>query len=83
MCPEKATQTPTETVRILVVDDEILIRESLAECLCGEGFEATVAASAEQAMELTAKSAFDIFTCPAKTDFNYWIIWAESVLKPM
>ena len=46
MCPEKATQTPTETVRILVVDDEILIRESLAECLCGEGFEATVAASA-------------------------------------
>ncbi|MSR80017.1 MAG: sigma-54-dependent Fis family transcriptional regulator [Gemmataceae bacterium] len=63
MCPEKATQPPTETVRILVVDDEILIRESLAECLCGEGFEATVAASAEQAMELTAKSAFDICLC--------------------
>ncbi len=54
---------PIETVRILLVDDEILIRETLAECLAGEGYDVSVAPSAEKAMELASKSFFDICLC--------------------
>jgi hypothetical protein len=76
-----------ETVRILVVDDEILIRETLAECLSGEGYEVSVAASAEKAMEIASKSFFDICLCdiqlPAKMAYNFWTICLERHLKPM
>ena len=50
---------PIETVRILLVDDEILIRETLAECLAGEGYDVSVAPSgvapaiAQRAIEAT------------------------------
>jgi len=49
--------------RILVVDDENLIRESLVECLATEGFEAAGAGSGEEGVELAEKRAFDIVLC--------------------
>ena len=49
--------------RILVVDDEKLIRESLVECLATEGFEAAGAGSGEEGVELAEKRAFDIVLC--------------------
>ncbi len=46
--------------RILVVDDEKLIRWSVGERLTRQGYAVTVAASGEQALELMAASAFDV-----------------------
>lgn len=63
MSVDKISPPPMETVRILVVDDEVLIRETLAECLSGEGYDVTMAGSAEKAMELASKSFFDICLC--------------------
>ena len=49
--------------RILVVDDEKLIRESLVECLVAEGMVAIDAASGEEAVELAGRKDFDLVLC--------------------
>ena len=41
----------TELTRIMVVDDHVHLAENIAEILEGEGYQALVAASAEQALE--------------------------------
>ncbi len=48
---------------ILVIDDEPLIRDTLAEFLQQEGFEATACASGEAGLELAGKRAFDVALC--------------------
>lgn len=62
MEPETSENRQDEK-KILVVDDEVLIRETLAECLTGEGFNVDVAASAEQAMEMAGASHYDVCLC--------------------
>jgi DNA-binding NtrC family response regulator len=54
-CPEAA--------RILVVDDEPLIRETLAEFLTLEGFTVVSCGSGEEALALTRGQRFDIALC--------------------
>ena len=49
--------------RILVVDDEKLIRESLVECLVAEGMVAIDAASGEEAVEFAGRKDFDLVLC--------------------
>ncbi len=49
--------------RILVVDDEPLIRDTLAEFLTQEGFGVTACASGEDAIARAAESRFDIALC--------------------
>jgi DNA-binding NtrC family response regulator len=48
---------------VLVVDDEPLIRDTLAEFLAGEGFAVRACASAEEALELAAERRFDAALC--------------------
>src|SRR4051794_17095414 len=48
---------------ILIVDDEELIRESLAEYLTQEGFRVTACGSAEEALDLAARQPFAIALC--------------------
>ena len=48
------------TPRILVVDDEKLIRWSVGERLQRDGYEVLSAESGEQALELVASSAPDV-----------------------
>ncbi len=48
---------------VLVVDDEPLIRDTLAEYLQGQGFRVAVAASGEAALAAIKKSPFDIVVC--------------------
>jgi len=45
---------------ILVVDDEDIVRESLHDWLDGVGYEVTIAASAEEALEILKKKKFNI-----------------------
>jgi len=49
--------------RILVVDDEAIIRETLAEYLAQEGFRPTTAPSGEKALQFAQAEAFDLALC--------------------
>jgi DNA-binding NtrC family response regulator len=49
--------------RILVVDDELLIRETLAEYLTQEGFAVTACASGEEGLARAADQPFDVALC--------------------
>lgn len=46
--------------RLLIVDDELELKNALCEILAEEGFETTGAASAEEGMEILKKQDFDI-----------------------
>jgi DNA-binding NtrC family response regulator len=58
--PPRASPTPA---RILVVDDEAVIRDTLAEFLVSEGFVVDGCASAEEALERAAERAYDLALC--------------------
>jgi DNA-binding NtrC family response regulator len=49
--------------KLLIVDDEPIIRESLGEFLTQEGFAVSVAGCAEDALVLAEKTAFDLALC--------------------
>jgi len=49
--------------RILVVDDEVLIRENLAEYLGQEGFDVVTCGSAEEALDHAASQCYSIAIC--------------------
>ncbi|QQE65461.1 DNA-binding response regulator [Leptolyngbya sp. BL0902] len=55
-----AVHRPQEAERILVIDDEVLIRETVALALTDEGYQVVMAESGQQAMEL-------IFPSPSQT----------------
>lgn len=46
--------------RVLIVDDELSIRESLAEFLRDFGMEVTASGEAEEALKLLTKNRFDV-----------------------
>jgi DNA-binding NtrC family response regulator len=54
---------PSPGERILVVDDEPLIRATLAEYLTQEGFEVTTQGAAEQALAAASETSFTIAIC--------------------
>jgi DNA-binding NtrC family response regulator len=54
---------PSSDAHILIVDDELLIRETLAEYLTQEGFRVTTCADGEQALGLAAAQRFDVALC--------------------
>lgn len=62
VCPTGAIQLLQEqrqAYRVLVVDDELVVRDSLKEWLTDEGFFAAMAASGEEALSLLGQHAFD------------------------
>lgn len=46
--------------RILAIDDDILVRESLKRLLEREGFEVTIASSGQEALRLVSQEVFDL-----------------------
>jgi DNA-binding NtrC family response regulator len=55
--------SPWSSSAILIVDDEVLIRETLAEFLTQEGFAVSSCPSGEEALQLAARRRFDIALC--------------------
>jgi DNA-binding NtrC family response regulator len=54
---------PAKTAKLLIVDDELLIRSTLAEFLGQEGFDVTVCASGEEGLKLAEARRFDMALC--------------------
>jgi DNA-binding NtrC family response regulator len=52
-----------QTAHVLIVDDEPLIRETLAEYLGQEGFRVSACADGEHALEMAAGQRFDVAVC--------------------
>jgi DNA-binding NtrC family response regulator len=61
--PVTPSSRQLQTCRLLVVDDEPLIRDTLVEFLSQEGLQVTACASAEAALELAAAQRFDVALC--------------------
>ena len=58
--PASAGSHPAQ---VLVVDDELLIRDTLAEYLTQEGFTVTACSNGEEALARVADQRFDIALC--------------------
>jgi response regulator RpfG family c-di-GMP phosphodiesterase len=58
--PMDRTAAPTKSQRLLVVDDELSVREILAEGLASCGYETGMAASAAEAFDLVRQSAVQV-----------------------
>lgn len=56
-------RTTPARVAVLIVDDEPLIRETLAEYLTQEGFAVTTSGTGEEALALAAAQRFDLAFC--------------------
>jgi len=63
MATPRPAATPASRGRILVVDDEDVLAQTLREFLEGEGFAAAVAADAPAALELAARFEPDVVLC--------------------
>jgi DNA-binding NtrC family response regulator len=61
--PRPAARSRQEGAAVLVVDDEPLIRETLAEYLGQEGLHVVACASGEEALERAAAQRFDVVLC--------------------
>ncbi len=69
VCPTRAidlSQEQRRQFRILVVDDELVVRDSLKEWLKDEGFSVAIAESGEQALEKLEAKAFHLMLTDIK-----------------
>lgn len=73
--------TKNVKTRVLVVDDEPLIRETLAECLVQEEYAVTAVGSGEEAVQLAGQQRFDIALCDVQLPGIDGIETLERLLK--
>jgi heterodisulfide reductase subunit A len=69
VCPTRAVQVSKQDrkkFRILVVDDELIVRDSLKEWLEDEGFSVDMAASGPEALEFLSKQAYQLMLLDIK-----------------
>jgi heterodisulfide reductase subunit A len=69
ICPTVAIQIPEKArkgFRILVVDDELIVRDSLKEWLAEEGFETDTAASGQEALDQLAQQTCQLMLLDLK-----------------
>ena len=69
VCPAKAINLDDEARKkfhILVVDDELIVRDSLKELLEDEGFSVSMAASGAEAVEMISKEPFQLMLADIK-----------------
>jgi heterodisulfide reductase subunit A len=69
VCPTKAVKLADEDRKkfhILVVDDELIVRDSLKEWLEDEGFSVSMAASGQDALDMISKDPFQLMLADIK-----------------
>lgn len=67
--------------RVLIVDDEDVLRETLAEFLAQEGFPVRAAATAQKALELVGQEHFDIVFCDLQLPDQDGLRLMEKILQ--
>jgi DNA-binding NtrC family response regulator len=72
---------PPKPATILVVDDEPLIRDTLAEYLAQEGFSVATCADGESALRLAAEQYFDVALCDVQLPGMDGIVLLDRLLK--
>jgi DNA-binding NtrC family response regulator len=75
------TRANTRPSHVLIVDDEPLIRDTLAEYLGQEGFGVTTCADGEAALALAAQRRFDVALCDVQLPGMDGIELLERLLK--
>jgi DNA-binding NtrC family response regulator len=55
-----ATETKKATARLLIVDDELVVRDSLGKWFASEGYQVRAVESARQALEALVRESFDV-----------------------
>ena len=64
--------------RILIVDDEPLVRNKIASVLETQGYEVEIAVSSQMARQMCKSRRFDLtlvdYNLPSTTVLNYWRI---------
>jgi DNA-binding NtrC family response regulator len=70
-----------KSARVLIVDDEPIIRDTLAEYLGGEGFAVTACGRGEEALELAGARRFDVALCDVQLPDLDGIEVLERLLK--
>src|SRR3954451_12932445 len=76
--PSRANALPA---RILVVDDEALIRDTISEYLTQEGFAVDACGSGEGALELVSRRRYDVALCDVQLPGIDGIELLERLLK--
>jgi heterodisulfide reductase subunit A2 len=69
ICPTGAIRLSGQArkqFRILVVDDELIVRDSIRESLLEDGFEVDMAESGKEALEMLKKSAYELMLLDIK-----------------
>src|SRR5437660_5225636 len=79
--PARTAATMMKNARILIVDDEPLIRSTLAEYMTQEGFDLTACAGAEEALRAAAEQRFDVALCDVQLPGMDGIELLERLLK--
>jgi DNA-binding NtrC family response regulator len=80
--PARATSpSPLPSASVLIVDDEPLIRDTLAEFFAQEGFEVTGCGDGEKALALARERRFDIALCDVQLPGIDGIELLERLLK--
>jgi DNA-binding NtrC family response regulator len=76
-----AIATAPNSANVLIVDDELLIRETLAEYLGQEGFQIATCGNGEEALALATERGFDIALCDVQLPGMDGIELLERLLK--
>jgi DNA-binding NtrC family response regulator len=79
--PTRTTSSPRTAASILIVDDEQLIRDTLAEYLTQEGFDVVCCSTGEDALALVEKRRFDVALCDVQLPGMDGMELLESLLK--
>lgn len=66
MASRADSATPSEPLRLLIVDDEVALLHTLAANLSFEGFEVATAENASEALEIIAKQTFSVVLTDAR-----------------
>ena len=68
-------------MKILIIDDERSIRNSLKEILADEGYEVDVAENGQQGCEMVEKEKYDVIFCDIKMPvMDEWKPWQNLIL---
>lgn len=67
----KSPPGPNRRLRVLVVDDDLAVRESLSKVLCEAGYEAVLAADGQEALQQVEQQPIDLLILDLRLPNKY------------